>query len=52
VMVIVMVAKIAITKGGRRDSVLLEKIEMESGPEPDKVLHVKNEPEILFLLMS
>ncbi len=30
-------------KGGRRDSVLLEKIEMESGPEPHKVLHVKNE---------
>jgi hypothetical protein len=33
-------------KGGRRDSVLLEKIEMESGPEPHKVLHVKNEPDL------
>ena len=31
---------------GRRDSVLLEKIEMESGPEPHKILHVKNEPDL------
>lgn len=28
-------------KGGRHDSVLLEKIEMESGPEPHKILHIK-----------